>query len=141
QTPVVEAHIVALDALGAGRDVRHERGDFLRRMRICDVNDAQSVRKPRNWNFGAADLLAELMQPSVVLLWRAVFLGHLKTGEGDWPCFIGDVDQPQKGRRRWAGEAHDIFIRHQHDPSPAQRKWQWQRGVRWPRERRAPVEA
>src|SRR4029077_14803234 len=52
QAAVVEAHVVALHTLGAIRNVRHERSDFLRRVRICDVDNAQSVREPRDRNFG-----------------------------------------------------------------------------------------
>src|SRR5689334_19911631 len=83
--------IIALHSFGAIRDVRHEGCDFLRRVRICNVDDAQSVREPRNRNFSTADLIAELVQAGVILLRRSIFLGHLEAGEGDWPRLIGNI--------------------------------------------------
>src|SRR6185312_5241364 len=93
------------------------------------------------WNFGTTDILAELMQACVVLLRRAVFLRHLKTGEGDRLGLIGYVYKPQKGRRRRPRKTHDVFIGDQHDPATAQGKRHRQRRVGRPWKRGAPVEA
>src|SRR5262249_35727095 len=53
QPAVVEAHVVALHALGAGRNVRHERGDLARGMWVGDIDDAQAMREPGDRNLGA----------------------------------------------------------------------------------------
>src|SRR5262249_35227658 len=78
QPAIVEAPVVALDALGARRHIRHERGDLARGMRVGDIDHAQAMGEPGDRDLGAADLLAELVQPGVVLLERAVLLGDLE---------------------------------------------------------------
>src|SRR6202043_2356108 len=61
QAAVVEVYVISLHRPCARRNVRHERGDLARRMRVGDIDDAKAMREPGNWDLGAADLLAELM--------------------------------------------------------------------------------
>ncbi len=83
QALIVKTDIIALDAVGAGRHIGHERGDFARRVRICDVDDPESMGKPGDWDFRTADIFAELMQSRIVLAKRPILFGYLETGEGN----------------------------------------------------------
>ena len=92
----------------------------LRRVRIGDVDDLQAVRKPGDRNFGAADVLAELMQAGVVVLRRAVFLGDLEARERDRrvssvisTIHRNDGDAGREPNHVLVGDQHDAAAAHQ----------------------------
>src|SRR5262249_20281547 len=138
QPAVIEAHVIALDSLGAGRNVRHEGSYLTRRVRVRDIDDSKAMREPSHRNFRAAYLLAELMHPGIVGLRRSVLFRHLETGEGDRFRFVGYVYNPQESWRRHF-QSHHILIGNQHDATSTHRKRYRQCRVRRPRKGRPQI--
>src|ERR1700687_1761876 len=48
----IDGHVVALHAVAACGDIGHEMRDLARRMGIGDVDDAQAVGEPGEWDLG-----------------------------------------------------------------------------------------
>src|SRR6202045_2127663 len=108
-------------------------------MRVGDIDDAKTMRKPGDRNLGAGDFLAKLMHAGVIELRRTVLLRHLETGKWDRLTFVWDIDDPEKGRRGHF-EPYHVLVRDQHDPSSAHWKRNEQSRVSGPGKRWAPIE-
>src|ERR1019366_967539 len=94
QAPVVDRYVVALDARYAAGGRRLVPGDFPRRVGIGEIDDAQSVRKPGDGDFGAGDFFARLVAAGERGARRAVLGFDLKAAERHWMFFVSDVDHP-----------------------------------------------
>jgi len=81
----------------------------------------QAPGEPGDRDFRAADLLAELMQPGIVALRRAVLFVDLETGERHGTGFIGDIHEPKEGRRGWPGSRTTSSSRDQHHAAARRR--------------------
>src|SRR5215207_4300700 len=139
QPAVVDGHVVALNAVGAFRYVRHEMPDFTRGARIADVDETEAGSKPGDGNFRAGQLFAGLMAGREGRVRPILKTGDPKTCERHRPRFVGDIDEPQASRRRSIGSV-DVLIGDNHDTSTVDFERQRDSRMGWATEGRAPVE-
>ena len=110
EAPAVVADVVAADASGAVGHRRHERRDLARSVRLADVHDPEAVSEPGHRDLGGAHFFGGLVATGELGLRRAVDPVDLKAGERCGSGLVGDVDEPEEGRRGVLGETQDVFV-------------------------------
>src|SRR5580700_4431747 len=143
QTSMVNVDVVAADALGARRHVRHPPGGLLHRQGIGDIDHPEPVGEPGGGNLVADDGFDGLMARRHQGRLDPGQFRQLETADRYRTGLVGDVHHPKRRRQLWREfgiQGLHMLVCDQHPAMAGDRNIDRDQAVRGPAERRTPVE-
>src|SRR5216683_100111 len=144
QASMVNVDVVAADALGPCRHVRHPPGGLLHRQGIGDIDHPEPVGEPGGGNLVADDGFDGLMAGRHQWRLDPDQVRQLKAADRYRTGLVGDVHHPKRRRQLWRElglQGLHVLVCDEHPAMAGDRHIDRNQAVRRPAERRAPVEA